>query len=191
MARRLSARLDATLILSNYSRLVIDCNRNPGHPDSILATSDGIEIPGNTEITELDSMRRRRALFEPYQLAIANVLGQRDQRDIRLLSIHSFTPSLNGVTRPWSAGVCSGTDSRWAREMFLAMKNHTGEIIGYNRPYSIETDCDYTIPVQGDGRGISSLMLEIRQDKLADDLGVQRWCNIIVSILEHPRGLHG
>src|SRR5688572_15386310 len=34
VARRLSAALDAALLLQNYSRLVIDCNRPPGSATS-------------------------------------------------------------------------------------------------------------------------------------------------------------
>lgn len=43
LARALSVRLDAPLLLSNYSRLVIDCNRHPTAADSIPTTSDGTE----------------------------------------------------------------------------------------------------------------------------------------------------
>jgi predicted N-formylglutamate amidohydrolase len=47
VARRLSAHLDAPLVLSGYSRLVIDCNRPLGHPQSIAEQSAGVPIPGN------------------------------------------------------------------------------------------------------------------------------------------------
>src|SRR5580704_1137524 len=36
VARFLSERLDACLVLQGYSRLVIDCNRPPGSPGSVL-----------------------------------------------------------------------------------------------------------------------------------------------------------
>ncbi|MEQ9071567.1 MAG: N-formylglutamate amidohydrolase, partial [Gimesia chilikensis] len=140
LARELSSKLDATLVLSNYSRLVIDCNRWPRHPESIPAQSAGITIPGNALVSDLDVMHRRRALFEPYQLAIANVLGQRKQADIRLLSIHSFTPVLNGSDRPWSIGVCFGDDEGWAKQLASDLRAQIDEPVGINQPYSVEAE---------------------------------------------------
>ncbi|MEY4763309.1 MAG: hypothetical protein RLZZ200_3166, partial [Pseudomonadota bacterium] len=58
VARRLSALLDAPLILQNWSRLVIDCNRPPRVADSVPAKSGGIEIPGNTAIDDAERSRR-------------------------------------------------------------------------------------------------------------------------------------
>lgn len=185
LARCLSAQLDATLVLSNYSRLVIDCNRAPGHPDSILAQSDGIEIPGNMNVLELEALRRRRTLFDPYQQAIESVLSRRDPDTVRLLSIHSFSPTLGSLQRPWSIGVCYNKDKGWAKKMLMALKARTNGEIGDNQPYQVTTDCDYTIPVQGEKRGIASLMLELRQDNLSDDVMVQRWCNVIAGCCKY------
>jgi predicted N-formylglutamate amidohydrolase len=179
LARKLSAKLDATLLLSNYSRLIIDCNRSPGEADSIPAQSAGIEIPGNQDLTEQDANQRRQQLFDPYQQAISNLLDSRNSGSTKLLSIHSFTPVLNQQQRPWAMGVCYDHSKNWARKMLRELRKRTEEMIGDNQPYSVEDDIDYTIPVQGEKRGLSSVMLEMRQDKLRDDVAVQRWCNLI------------
>jgi len=187
LARKLSARLDATLVLSNYSRLVIDLNRTPGHVQSIPAISAGIEVPGNSDITELEALRRRRSLFDPYQQAIASVLGRRDTDEIRLLSIHSFTPNLNGENRLWSIGVCYDQSVEWARKMLTGLSTRLDteeDPIGDNEPYEVTDESDYTLPVQGKKHGIASLMLELRQDKISDEVMVQRWCNIIAGCCE-------
>ncbi len=47
VTRRLSEALGAACILQRYSRLVIDCNRDPFKPDAIPAVSDGVTIPAN------------------------------------------------------------------------------------------------------------------------------------------------
>lgn len=179
LARKLSAKLNATLILSNYSRLVIDCNRAPGQADSIPEQSAGIEIPGNKDLSAQDAQQRRQQLFDPYQNAIRDLIESRNSGNTRLLSIHSFTPVLNNQQRPWSLGVCYDHSRKWASKMLRELSMHTEDLIGDNQPYEVESDIDYTIPVQGDQRGIPSLMLEVRQDKLQDDLAVQRWCNLI------------
>ena len=45
VARELSARLDATLVLQRYSRLVVDCNRAPGAPDFVVEVSEDTAYP--------------------------------------------------------------------------------------------------------------------------------------------------
>ena len=102
VARYLSWHLDAPLVSSGYSRLVIDCNRHPENPDSIPACSNGITVPGNRGITEKEIMARRQGLFYPYHDAIDRLLQTRINRPTFLLSIHSFTPVLRGIERPWS-----------------------------------------------------------------------------------------
>ena len=47
LARRLSERLDAPLVHARYSRLLLDLNRAPDAPDSIVEASEGTAVPGN------------------------------------------------------------------------------------------------------------------------------------------------
>ena len=49
VARTVARLLDAPAVLCHVSRLVIDPNRVPGHPTSILPVSDGTPVPGNRE----------------------------------------------------------------------------------------------------------------------------------------------
>jgi len=96
VARRLSVLLDAPLVLSGYSRLVIDCNRPLGNPESMPAETGGVAVPGNRMLTAAERASRIHALFTPYHRAIAGVLDRRAGRPSLLLSIHSFTPVLAG-----------------------------------------------------------------------------------------------
>src|SRR6202521_4695504 len=52
VARQVAAALDAPLVAQNYSRLVIDCNRDPKVPTSIPRVSESSEIPGNVDLSE-------------------------------------------------------------------------------------------------------------------------------------------
>ncbi|HSE13295.1 MAG TPA: N-formylglutamate amidohydrolase, partial [Rudaea sp.] len=60
VASRLSAALDAFLIMQNYSRLVIDCNRPLDAPGSIVARSEATDIPGNIGVSETAAAMRAR-----------------------------------------------------------------------------------------------------------------------------------
>ena len=84
LAKGLASLLDAPLLLSNYSRLVIDCNRHPTAADSIPAKSDGTVIPGNAALREEDAQLRRSSLFDPYHDAIRKLL------DAEHSQLHAF-----------------------------------------------------------------------------------------------------
>ncbi len=181
VARCLSASLDAPLILSNYSRLVIDCNRQPDSSGSILHSNDGIAIPGNLGLSAQDCLRRRQLFFDPYHEAISNLLQDRTASTACLLSIHSFTPFLFGADRPWHIGVCYEDDSVYASQWLAALQSQLEVPVGDNQPYSIESDIDYTLPYHGHSHAIDAVMLEIRQDQISDVAGARRWSQIIAT----------
>jgi len=175
VARRLSAHLDAPLVLSGYSRLVIDCNRPLRSAESIAEQSGGVPVPGNRGVSPRERERRIDELFRPYHDAIDRLLDGRGARPTLLLSIHSFTPALNGRLRPWQIGVSYGRDWRLAALLLKAFAR-TGELsVGDNQPYPIEDHVDYTIPVHGEGRGLPGAMIEIRQDGIRTAADAAAW----------------
>jgi predicted N-formylglutamate amidohydrolase len=173
--------------MSNYSRLVIDCNRDPGAPDSIPSVSDGIVIPGNASLSDEQTAQRRAELFDPYHDAIRACLDARVGRATRLLSIHSFTPSLGECERPWSIGVCYRLDQQWAGQWLSALRRRTTDPVGDNEPYEIEEQIDYTLPHHGERRRLPGLMLEVRQDKLRDSASIWRWCELLADCHQSMR----
>lgn len=175
VARCLATELDAPLVLSGYSRLVIDCNRPLHNPGSIAEQSAGVPVPGNQQLT-LDAKEARiDGLFRPYHRAIDRLLDGRSHRPTLLLSIHSFTPVLHGQRRPWQIGVSHWRKRGFAALLLGALKRHADIIIGDNQPYPIEEDVDYTIPVHGEGRGLPSVMIEIRNDGIRTITDVATW----------------
>jgi predicted N-formylglutamate amidohydrolase len=179
VASYLSKRLDAPLVLSKYSRLVIDCNRIPDSGDSILPVSDDIAVPGNVAISAQESLRRRQSLFDPYHAAIDRLLQARADRFSLLLSIHSFSPGLRGTERPWPIGVCYGEERLWASRWLTALQTQLTATVGDNEPFSIEPDIDYTIPIHAQKHGVPAIMLEIRQDAIGNQTAAKKWGEII------------
>lgn len=175
VARLLSKSLDAPLILSGYSRLVIDCNRPLQSSQSIPAQSAGILIPHNQNITDEDRARRVNNLFSPYHNAINQLLIDRKKRSTVFLSIHSFTPSLHGQQRPWHIGISFWRNDRLAKLLINGLKKDDDIVVGDNEPYAIDAEFDYAIPVHGEGNGLPSAMVEIRQDGIRTAAGVAAW----------------
>lgn len=175
VARRLATYLDAPLVLSGYSRLVIDCNRPLDRAESIAEQSAGIPIPGNRGLSPGERVTRIDALFWPYHNAIRGLLDARCRRSSALLSIHSFTPVLNGRSRPWHIGISYGRDRRLATLLLGTLTRGGNFTVGDNEPYPVEREVDYTIPVHGEGRGLPSAMIEIRQDGIRSAVDAAAW----------------
>jgi predicted N-formylglutamate amidohydrolase len=181
VALRLSAHLDAPLVLSGYSRLAIDCNRPLDSPESIAEESAGVRVPGNRALTSSDRLARIDELFRPYHEAISRPLDRRAGRPSLLLSIHSFTPELDGQRRPWQIAVSYGRDRRLAALLLDALRADGGLVVGDNEPYPVDDAIDYTIPVHGEARGLPHVLIEIRQDGIATPAGAAAWARLLAA----------
>jgi len=177
VARRLSALLDAPAVLAGYSRLVIDCNRPAAAPDRIPTVSDSVPVPGNEGLDQAAVGVRVDDLFTPYHDAIRAAIDRIEGRgEVPLLvSVHSFTPRLaDGDDRPWEIGICWDNDRRMADPMIERLRAD-GLAVGANEPYDFGVLTDYTLPVHGEGRGLPSLLMEIRNDEIRTPEGAETW----------------
>lgn len=177
--------LDAPAVLARYSRLVVDPNRPPGSPESIVGASDGTAVPGNQGLGEDAREARLEALFWPYHRAVARALARQWRRTGRppvLFSVHSFTPVHGGRRRPWHAGVLWNRDTRLARPLLSRLGREPGLSIGDNEPYSGRSHA-YTIDVHGGVAGLANCAIEIRQDQVATPAGIERWGRLLAAAL--------
>jgi predicted N-formylglutamate amidohydrolase len=184
LSRRLAEALDAGLVHQTYSRLVIDCNRAPDHPGSIVTVSDGSTIPGNLGLGTHETKTRRKEVFEPYHARIAAELDDRQARGVPtlLVCIHSFTPRMAGFERPWHVGVLHLGDSPASTALLERLRRDDGLVVGDNEPYAMD-GTDYTAPVHRRGRGIDAVELEVRQDLLQDPASAHRIADLFIRLL--------
>ena len=178
----LSETLGATCILQTYSRLVIDCNRVPGHPTSIPPVSDATAVPANVGLSAEAAAERAAAIFAPYQAAVGAAVNARAGGPLALVALHSFTPVFGGVARPWQAGVLYNRDPRLSHALARLLEAE-GFLVGYNEPYRLSDESDYTVPVHAERLGLAYVELEIRQDLIADAQGQAAWAGRLARLL--------
>jgi predicted N-formylglutamate amidohydrolase len=185
VGRELSLLLNAAVILQTYSRLVIDCNRDPKVPSSIPEISEDTEIPGNRTLDESDRAARVDAIFRPYHNAIAAALDRRAaaNRASVLVALHSFTPVFKGVPRPWQVAVLFNRDPRLAHALAELLRADGSLMVGENEPYRVSDLTDYTVPVHGERRGLPHVEIEIRQDLITDPSGQREWAERLARLL--------
>ena len=187
---RLVDVLDAPLVHSTISRLVIDCNRTHGAPDLIAPVSESTEIPGNRHVTPADRQRRIDAFHVPFHDQIEALLNRRaaEGRETILVAMHSFTPIYKGIARPWPIGLIHGVDTTFTRHVFDALRTEEpGLNVGWNEPYAALNGVTFTLEHHGDGRGLPSTMIEIRHDEILEPEGVARWASLLARCLAAAR----
>jgi len=182
VARALSKLINAPLVLSGYSRLVIDCNRPLSSPESIPEQSAGIDVPGNKNLTDDERNNRVDTFFWPYHNAIKELLNKRQNPSTILLSIHSFTPVLYKQLRPWHIGISHKSDNGLAKFFYQQLSQLKELNVGFNQPYPIEDEYDFTIPTHGDGRSIPNIMIEIRQDTIQTTNEATAWAKRLAQV---------
>ncbi|MBI3785520.1 MAG: N-formylglutamate amidohydrolase [Deltaproteobacteria bacterium] len=176
----LARRLDAPAVLSGVSRLLVDCNRDLGDHDLIAAESHGVSVPGNRHVDETERHRRIGEFYEPFHVAVDEVMRQHPRSF--LLSVHSFTPSLNGAQRRFDVGVLFDEFAADARRVGDALARN-GLAVRYNEPYSGLDGLIYSARTHGQRHAARYLEIEINNRLLRDAPGVQRIAAAVHSAL--------
>lgn len=181
LTRALASRLDAVAVLSGFSRLLIDPNRGEDDPTLVMKISDGAIIPGNRGVDGAEVARRLDLYYRPYQAAIEAQIA----RDVRpaIVSIHSFTPQLAGrPPRPWHAGVLWGADEASALKLLGLLRRDPALCIGANEPY-LGGNPGETLDRIVFPRGLPNLLIEVRNDLIADEAGQAEWADRLAPLI--------
>ncbi len=185
VATRVSDILDAHLVAQNYSRLVIDCNRDPAQPSSIASLSEWTEIPGNIGLSPHDVEARQREVFQPYHDKIRSVLDARAAaaRPTILIAQHTMTDLYKNGRRLMQAAILYNRDARFAGALLEVLRRDPTLTVADNEPYFLSDDTDYTVPKHAEARGLPYVEIEIRQDLVADEAGQTAWGDRIAAAL--------
>lgn len=189
VARGVAQILDATLVSQTYSRLVIDCNRDPKVATSIPRISEVREIPGNCDVDAAQAAVRRAEIFDPYHRRIRELIDARIAAGRRtiLVAQHTMTDVYKGVRRPMHAAVLYNRDRRFAGLVLEKLRRDPTLVVADNEPYFVSDETDFTIPHHGEARALPHVEIEIRQDLVSDDAGQAAWARRIAVALEDAR----
>lgn len=187
VARRLAQLLNVPAVLCGTSRLVIDCNRRPGDQSSIPEVSDGIAIPGNCGLDDAARQQRVDRYFRPYHDEIRRHLDAFATRGQvpAIISVHSFTPIMEGFERPWHVGLLWDKDDRMARQAIRELRRDATLDVGENEPYTGWDPRSYALYEYGEDVGNPMCVFEIRQDLIDTHHAAEAWAHKLAAAL-HP-----
>jgi len=190
VSRGLADLLDAPLVQSTVSRLIIDCNRDLDAPDLIWTLSEATAIAANENLTAAERQYRIDHYHRPFHASIETLLEARRQagRETILVCMHSFTPVYHGLARPWPIGLIHGVDPRFTEAVYDALAADTPDLnIGWNQPYAALNGVTLTLERHGDARGLDATMIEIRNDEILEPAGVDQWSARLARCLQAAR----
>ena len=182
VATALGELLDAPVILSDFSRLVIDPNRGEDDPTLLMKLYDGTIIPANRHADAAEVERRLALFHRPYHQALSRLVEARD--DPVILSIHSFTPCLRGrAPRPWQVGVLySHLDPRLSRHFLAHLVARPDLCVGDNEPYLGHLPGD-AIDRHALSAGRHNTLIELRNDLISTPEGQRAWAERLAPLL--------
>ena len=105
----------------------------------------------------------------------------RDGKTPVVVSVHSFTHAWKEVPRPWEIGILWDTDPRLALPLMVGLRD-AGFTVGDNEPYDGALKGD-TLDEEVTRRGIAGLLIEVRQDLIADDRAAAAMADRIADVL--------
>jgi predicted N-formylglutamate amidohydrolase len=165
LTRALADLTRSCAVLSRFSRLVCDPNRDPAEPAFVVEQVEGLPLSWNRGVGAGERSRRRERYFDPYHDAIDRALRARRAvgGEVRLCAVHSFTPVYLGASRPMEVGVLFDAfdEHAWRLEGALAAQGFAAVL---NAPYSGKDGLIYSARRHGRAHGLVYLELEVRQD---------------------------
>jgi predicted N-formylglutamate amidohydrolase len=184
VTRAMAEALGCPAVLSRFSRLLIDPNRGDDDPTRVMRLSDGAIVPGNARSDAAEVAARARRFAAPYHAAVAGVIDASLAAGMvpAIVSIHSFTPVMKGIARPWHVGILWDTDPRLPRPLLSALGAEPDLVVGDNEPYSGALAGD-TISRHATARGLANALIEVRQDLIAHEADAARWGRRLAAIL--------
>lgn len=175
VARLLSASFDAPLIAPVVSRLIYDCNRPTKAASAVPVKSELYDIPGNIDLSDDDRYARAGQYYLPYRNALIGTIeaAMAAGRRPALVTIHSFTPIYKGEQRDLELGILHDSDARLADQILQIVGVEEDVTARRNDPYGPDDGVTYTLAEHAVPRRLLNVMIEIRNDLIADEEGQQ------------------
>jgi predicted N-formylglutamate amidohydrolase len=183
LAAKIAARLDAVLVASKISRLVYDCNRPPEAPDAMPALTEVCDVPGNADLSAAQKAERVATYYEPFRATLAAVTGEKSAPV--LVTVHSFTPVFHGQKRDVEIGILHDRDTRLADAMLSMATAHTDHAVSRNEPYGPDDGVTHTLKEHALPGGHLNVMLEVRNDLIADEPAQTTMAEMLSNWLSH------
>ncbi len=166
----LSNRLKCKIIQGEYSRLLIDLNRDLEDPTVIPEIVDRKIIPGNIGLSKSEVRLRAKKFYNKYHHEIDRTI--KNEKVKVIFSIHSFNPIFKNEKRALEFGILSNEDKNLSSIIINQLKLQKLNV-GDNKPYkgNLIGDSMYR---HGLRNKLPHALIEVRNDLLSNSTKIKR-----------------
>ena len=177
----LSKLLKSKYITGEYSRLIVDLNRDLLDPTLIPEIVDRKIIPKNINLNENEKKIRISKVYNRYHNNIKRTIKS-DHITI-LISLHSFNPIFKNKKRNIHFGILSNQDRRLSNYIITDMKRR-GLKVGDNEPYEGNLIGD-TMYKHGLKKNLYHTLIEVRNDLLSSPTKIHRVSVLLKKVINN------
>ena len=175
----LSKLLKSKYIIGEYSRLIIDLNRDLLDPTLIPEIVDRKIIPKNVNLSANEKKIRITEVYNRYHNNIKRTINS--DHITTLISLHSFNPIFKNKKRNIHFGILSNQDRRLSNYIITDMKRR-GLKVGDNEPYEGNLIGD-TMYKHGLKNNLHHTLIEVRNDLLSSPTKIHRVSVLLKKII--------
>ena len=138
---RISEHVGIAVHAGAFTRMFVDLNRGPDHPDVTPMVCYGAPVPGNAHLSQGDRAARLATFHAPYWDAVAGEVRARlhDHGEVLHVSSHTFDPELDPLGRTFDVGVlydpAHAFEAALAERLLFRLRT-AGLDVRANQPYS-------------------------------------------------------
>ncbi|AYN86905.1 N-formylglutamate amidohydrolase [Commensalibacter melissae] len=124
-------------------------------------------------------------MYNSYHACIEQDIERRQNAQIStcLIALHSFTPQMDNIERPWHAGILHDRYPEFGLIFKKYLEQYYDFPIGDNEPYRLNEKNDYSVPCHAYGGKLPYLELEIRQDLIRSEIQQKEWADRLAYLL--------
>ncbi len=187
LAEKFAQASGATVVIANYSRLVIDVSLPLDHADSIPMMLEQQTLAANLALTKAERKRRQDALFWPFHLALAEQLQERELRGqpAQLLTMGTFSlGNLPVHMRDWHINLQFDADRRLVDVLQDGLCARQDIKVGFNQPVSSRGAAHYTRAHHAAAHGVTHAHIAFAKDLLDSDTQIEYWAQTLQQIMQ-------
>ena len=177
-------RLKQSCFLSNFSRLIIDPNRDLNDNDLIVSNSWGNIIPGNFSLSIEEKNKRIKDFYKAYHSNLDKLVKRKIKKyvNVRLIAIHSFNKEINNFHRGVEVGLLYNSNLNILLKIQKKLQEKKIHF-GRNYPYS-GFFYNFTLDKHSKNGFLENISIEIRNDLICNEKGIKKYVMLFEDIFK-------
>lgn len=187
---QVSEHTGITVHTGAFTRMFVDLNRGPEHPDVCPTVCYGAPVPGNAHLSPADRAARLEAFHAPYWNAVRRDVAARlvTHGEVLHFSSHTFDPALDPTNRTFEVGVLYDPahpfEAQLAERLMFQLRSADVDVRA-NQPYTgVGAAICTALRIELVGKRYAGIQLETSHRITHTPGGCERIADAVIPFLE-------